>query len=55
MGPVSHEQKLSESLDIALTSALSSRPSFTARLVKGQQQPHSEGGCSSSWNANASA
>ncbi|CAM4555147.1 unnamed protein product [Caretta caretta] len=54
-GPVSHEQKLSESLDIALTSALSSRPSFTARLVKGQQQPHSEGGCSSSWNANAPA
>ncbi|NXL96566.1 RNF37 protein, partial [Tyrannus savana] len=46
---VSHEQKLSESLDTALTSALSSMPSFTAKLMKSQQQP-SEGGCSSSWS-----
>uniref|UniRef100_A0A8C8RQZ6 U-box domain containing 5 n=1 Tax=Pelusios castaneus TaxID=367368 RepID=A0A8C8RQZ6_9SAUR len=54
-GPVSHEQKLSESLDIALTSALSSRPSFTARLIKDQQQPHGEGASSSSWGANTLA
>uniref|UniRef100_A0A8D0HR25 U-box domain containing 5 n=1 Tax=Sphenodon punctatus TaxID=8508 RepID=A0A8D0HR25_SPHPU len=49
--PISHEQRLSESLNVALTSALSSMPSFTARLVKDQQQPRSEDGCSSSWNA----
>ncbi|XP_019381762.1 PREDICTED: RING finger protein 37 [Gavialis gangeticus] len=47
--PVSHEQKLSQSLDAALSSALSSMPSFTARLIKGHQQPHSEGSCSTSW------
>ncbi|XP_055467893.1 RING finger protein 37 isoform X1 [Psammomys obesus] len=35
-GPVSHEQKLSQSLEIALTSTLGSMPSFTARLTKGQ-------------------
>ncbi|XP_025904676.1 RING finger protein 37 isoform X2 [Nothoprocta perdicaria] len=45
---VSHEQRLSDSLDTALTSALSSMPSFTARLMRGQQ---SEGGCSSSWGS----
>lgn len=33
---------------MALTSALSSMPSFTAKLLKGQQ---GEGGCSTSWNA----
>lgn len=44
---IPHEQKLSESLDMALTSALSSMPSFTAKLLKGQQ---GEGGCSTSWN-----
>ncbi|KAM6267941.1 RING finger protein 37 [Spheniscus humboldti] len=48
---VSHEQKLSESLDTALNSALSSMPSFTAKLMKSQQQAQSEGGCSSSWSA----
>ena len=47
---VSHEQKLSESLDTALNSALSSMPSFTAKLMKSQQQAQSEGGCSSSWS-----
>ncbi|NXK85659.1 RNF37 protein, partial [Formicarius rufipectus] len=47
---VSHEQKLSESLDTALTSALSSMPSFTAKLMKSQQQALGEGGCSSSWS-----
>ncbi|NXR82991.1 RNF37 protein, partial [Pycnonotus jocosus] len=47
---VSHEQKLSESLDTALTSALSSMPSFTAKLMKSQQQAPGEGGCSSSWS-----
>jgi len=46
---LSHEQKLSESLDTALTSALSSMPSFTAKLMRSQQQ--GEGGCSSSWSA----
>lgn len=48
--PVSHEQKLSESLDTALNSALSSMPLFTAKLMKSQQQAQSEGGCSSSWS-----
>ncbi|NXN82411.1 RNF37 protein, partial [Bombycilla garrulus] len=47
---VSHEQKLSQSLDTALTSALSSMPSFTAKLMKSQQQGPGEGGCSSSWS-----
>lgn len=37
-GPVSHEQKLSQSLEIALSSTLGSMPSFTARLSKGQLQ-----------------
>lgn len=37
-GPVSHEQKLSQSLEIALTSTLGTMPSFTARLTKGQLQ-----------------
>lgn len=37
-GPVSHEQKLAQSLEIALTSTLGSMPSFTARLTKGQLQ-----------------
>lgn len=49
--PVSHEQKLSESLDTALNSALSAMPSFTAKLMKSQQQAPGEGGCSSSWGA----
>ncbi|XP_066853180.1 RING finger protein 37 [Anser cygnoides] len=48
---IPHEQKLAESLDMALTSALSSMPSFTAKLMKGQQQAQGEGGCSTSWNA----
>ncbi|NXP81722.1 RNF37 protein, partial [Ramphastos sulfuratus] len=46
----SHERKLSESLDTALTSALSTMPSFTGRLMKSQQQAEGEGGCSSSWS-----
>lgn len=37
-GPVSHEQKLSKSLEIALTSTLGSMPCFTARLSRGQLQ-----------------
>ncbi|XP_052578980.1 RING finger protein 37 isoform X2 [Peromyscus californicus insignis] len=37
-GPVSHEQKLSQSLEIALTSTLGSMPCFTARLSRGQLQ-----------------
>ncbi|KAM8808110.1 RNF37 protein, partial [Eudromia elegans] len=52
---VSHEQRLSESLDTALTSALSSMPSFTARLMRGQQPAPGEGGCSSSWSAGSVA
>uniref|UniRef100_A0A8C0SVD5 RING finger protein 37 n=1 Tax=Canis lupus familiaris TaxID=9615 RepID=A0A8C0SVD5_CANLF len=36
--PVSHEQKLSQSLEVALTSTLGSMPSFTARLTRGQLQ-----------------
>ncbi|XP_012866397.1 PREDICTED: RING finger protein 37 isoform X1 [Dipodomys ordii] len=37
-GPVSHEQKLSQSLEIALMSTLGSMPSFTTRLTRGQLQ-----------------
>ncbi|XP_053113536.1 RING finger protein 37 [Hemicordylus capensis] len=48
---ISHEQRLSDSLDSALNSALSSMPLFTASLAKGQQQLHSGGSCSSPWNA----
>ncbi|KAL6032740.1 hypothetical protein STEG23_016178 [Scotinomys teguina] len=45
-GPVSHEQKLSQSLEIALTSTLGSMPSFTARLSRGQlQQLGTRGSC----------
>ncbi|XP_004585716.2 RING finger protein 37 [Ochotona princeps] len=36
--PVSHEQKLSQSLEIALSSTLGTMPSFTARLTRGQLQ-----------------
>ncbi|XP_012583788.1 PREDICTED: RING finger protein 37 isoform X1 [Condylura cristata] len=48
-GPVSHEQKLSQSLEIALTSTLGSMPSFTARLTRGQLQHPSTKGSSTSW------
>ncbi|EGV92432.1 RING finger protein 37 isoform X1 [Cricetulus griseus] len=47
-GPVSHEQKLSQSLEIALTSTLGSMPSFTARLSKGQLQQLGTRGSSAS-------
>lgn len=47
-GPVSHEQKLSQSLEIALTSTLGSMPSFTARLTRGQLQHLSTRGSSTS-------
>ncbi|XP_066488550.1 RING finger protein 37 [Tiliqua scincoides] len=50
---VSHEQRLSESLDSALNSALSSMPLFTASLTKGQQPPHGGSSCSSPWNASS--
>ncbi|XP_029449604.1 RING finger protein 37 isoform X2 [Rhinatrema bivittatum] len=49
-GPISHEQRLSESLDIALSSALGCRPSFTTKLVKGEQQLRKEGDGSSAWS-----
>ncbi|XP_059506242.1 RING finger protein 37 isoform X2 [Stegostoma tigrinum] len=39
MGAVSHEQRLSQSLDSALTSALNTLPSFTAQQRQDQQQP----------------
>ncbi|XP_078079540.1 RING finger protein 37 [Mustelus asterias] len=38
-GTVSHEQRLSQSLDSALASALSTFPSFTARQRPDEQQP----------------
>ncbi|KAG8513382.1 RING finger protein 37, partial [Galemys pyrenaicus] len=52
-GPVSHEQKLSQSLEVALTSTLGSMPSFTARLTKGQLQHPSTKGSSASWRPGA--
>ncbi|XP_062991206.1 RING finger protein 37 [Elgaria multicarinata webbii] len=53
-GLVSHEQRLSESLDSALSSALSNMPLFTASLTKGQPQAHSGSGSSSLlWNASS--
>ncbi|KAK2495349.1 hypothetical protein MC885_012510 [Smutsia gigantea] len=48
-GPVSHEQKLSQSLEIALTSTLGSMPSFTARLTRGQLQHLGSRGSGTSW------
>nr|XP_033808849.1 RING finger protein 37 [Geotrypetes seraphini]XP_033808856.1 RING finger protein 37 [Geotrypetes seraphini]XP_033808866.1 RING finger protein 37 [Geotrypetes seraphini]XP_033808874.1 RING finger protein 37 [Geotrypetes seraphini]XP_033808883.1 RING finger protein 37 [Geotrypetes seraphini] len=50
-GPVSHEQRLSESLDIALNSALGCRPSFTTKLVKGEQQLRKGCDSNSSWSS----
>ncbi|XP_069498912.1 RING finger protein 37-like isoform X2 [Ambystoma mexicanum] len=53
--PVCHEQRLTQSLDMALTAALSSMPSFTAKLPRGTEQQPREGGSSSGsshWNAN---
>ncbi|XP_033016890.1 RING finger protein 37-like [Lacerta agilis] len=50
---LSHEQRLSDSLDSALNSALSSMPLFTASLTKGQQQPHTGGSCPGPWNASS--
>ncbi|XP_075420028.1 RING finger protein 37 isoform X1 [Tenrec ecaudatus] len=54
-GPVSHEQKLSQSLELALTSTLGSRPSFTARMTKGQPQHLATRGSHSSWRPGASS
>ena len=54
-GPVSHEQKLSQSLEIALTSTLGSMPSFTARLTRGQLQHLSTRGSSTSWRPSTSS
>uniref|UniRef100_H0XXG3 U-box domain containing 5 n=2 Tax=Otolemur garnettii TaxID=30611 RepID=H0XXG3_OTOGA len=51
--PVSHEQKLSQSLEIALTSTLGSLPSFTARLTRGQLQHPGTRGSSTSWRPGA--
>ncbi|XP_072475880.1 RING finger protein 37 isoform X1 [Notamacropus eugenii] len=51
-GTISHEQRLSESLDVALTSALSTLPSFTGRLTKAQPHHLSSGSSSnSSWSS----
>ncbi|XP_004697926.1 RING finger protein 37 isoform X1 [Echinops telfairi] len=54
-GPVSHEQKLSQSLELALTSTLGSMPSFTARMTKGQPQHLATRGSHSSWRPGASS
>lgn len=54
-GPVSHEQKLSQSLEIALTSTLGSMPSFTSRLTRGQLQHLSTRGGSISWRPGTSS
>ena len=48
-GPLSHEQKLSQSLEIALASTLGSMPSFTARLTRGQLQHLGTRGSNTSW------
>ncbi|XP_060698146.1 RING finger protein 37 [Hemiscyllium ocellatum] len=50
-GPVSHEQRLSQSLDNALTSALSTLPTFTVRQRQDQQQPvaGSTSDCTQEW------
>ncbi|XP_066093192.1 RING finger protein 37 isoform X1 [Saccopteryx bilineata] len=50
-GPLSHEQKLSQSLEIALTSTLGSLPSFTARLTRGQLPQLGTRGTGASWRA----
>ncbi|KAM5246195.1 RING finger protein 37 isoform 2-T2 [Ctenodactylus gundi] len=47
-GPVTHEQKLSQSLELALMSTLGSMPSFTTRLARGQLQHPGTRGSSSS-------
>nr|XP_025732301.1 RING finger protein 37-like isoform X3 [Callorhinus ursinus] len=52
-GPVSHEQKLSQSLEVALTSTLGSMPSFTARLARGQLQQLGARESSTSWRPGA--
>ncbi|XP_075428737.1 RING finger protein 37 isoform X1 [Ascaphus truei] len=51
--PVSHEQMLTQSLDLALTTALGSMPSFTAKFIKGQQQQQEiplENSGNNAWN-----
>ncbi|KAG8453289.1 hypothetical protein GDO86_000068 [Hymenochirus boettgeri] len=48
--PVSHEQRLTQSLDLALTTTLGSMPSFTSRFFKGNQLGETAGG-SSLWSA----
>lgn len=55
LDPVSHEQKLSQSLEIALTSTLGSMPSFTARLTRGQLQHLGTRGSSTSWRPGTSS
>ncbi|XP_033041736.1 RING finger protein 37 isoform X1 [Trachypithecus francoisi] len=54
-GPLSHEQKLSQSLEIALASTLGSMPSFTARLTRGQLQHLGTRGSSTSWRPGTSS
>lgn len=45
---ISHEQRLTQSLDQALTSALGSMPTYTAKFMKNQQQGFHEESASSS-------
>lgn len=54
-GPLSHEQKLSQSLEIALMSTLGSMPSFTARPPRGQLQHLGTRGGSTSLRPGASS
>ncbi|XP_043825875.1 RING finger protein 37 isoform X2 [Dromiciops gliroides] len=54
-GTTSHEQRLSNSLDAALTSALSSLPSFTSRQTKAQPQLSAGSSSSSSWSSSISS
>ncbi|XP_068130892.1 RING finger protein 37 [Hyperolius riggenbachi] len=50
-GSMSHEQRLTHSLDQALTSALGSMPSYTAKFTRNQQGFHMESASSHSWTA----
>ena len=54
-GPVSHEQKLSQSLEVALTSTLVSMPYFSARLTRGQLQQLGTRESSASWRPGAAS
>ncbi|XP_053560286.1 RING finger protein 37 [Bombina bombina] len=51
---MSHEQRLTQSLDLALTTTLGSMPSYTTKFMKGQEVPlESSSNCP--WNASATS